>query len=107
MRHGSRIAIVMLAALMATIPAAHADQSASKIWFLSLDAPTRSDIQADLVLVGDYDALVDGNFGSQTFAALQAYQQSIDDPATGVLSPKELSALRAEANSVSSASIRS
>lgn len=94
------LAIAWVVAVAATVWPAYADQDASKIWFLSLSSAMRSELQADLVLVGDYDALVDGNFGASTFSGLQAYQRSIDDPATGVLSPKELAALQAEAASV-------
>lgn len=58
-------------------------------------------VQADLILAGFYNALVDGEFGPSTLTALQDYQRSIGDPVTGVMSARELSALKAEGTAIS------
>jgi predicted aspartyl protease/peptidoglycan hydrolase-like protein with peptidoglycan-binding domain len=78
-----------------------ADFASSKAWFSSFDEQTRTTIQADLILVGAYDALADGRFGLSTFQALKAYQSARGKTASGVLGSVEFGALQSEANVIS------
>jgi len=69
---------------------ARADFDSSKAWFSSLDQQTRTQIQAELILLGDYDALADGRFGLSTFNSLQSYQSSKGQTPNGVLGSADL-----------------
>lgn len=71
---------------------------ASARWFNSLPDDTRYRVQADLVMTGDYDALVDGKFGPSTYAALKKFQGRHGDYPNGDLSPGSLQRLDEEAN---------
>jgi serine protease Do len=80
--------------------AARADFAASNVWFTSLDSQTRLVLQADLVLVGSYDGLIDGSFGTGTFAAVTEYQGQKSAPTDGVLSRQQMDGLRVEAQAI-------
>jgi len=80
--------------------AASAGVAGSQSWFAGLSKDDRIIVQVDLVLVGTYDALVDGVFGPSTFKALVAYQRSKGQQPTGVLSPSDLAGLKAEGGKV-------
>lgn len=78
---------------------AHADFAQSKAWFESLPAEERASTQADLILLGHYEYLVDGQFGTGTYDALLAFQRSQGHDTTGALSEGDrlrLSALAAQ-----------
>ena len=92
---------VLLGAMTAIASPVRADFDSSKVWFLSLDVAVRSNIQRELVLVGDYNALIDGGFGPSTFAALEAFQKSNGDAPTGALDAVELGALGTASTAIS------
>lgn len=70
---------------------------ASKRWWDALDVEARYEFQANLILTGHYDALVDGEFGPATFKALVEYQRSTGyKTLNGILSGTAQSELRAE-----------
>jgi peptidoglycan hydrolase-like protein with peptidoglycan-binding domain len=78
---------VSVSFLLAT--AAYADYDQSKVWFEALSPDERSEIQANLTLLGHYNYLVDGQFGNGTYQALTAFQTSQGRAATGVLLPRD------------------
>jgi len=80
--------------------AAKADVADSQSWFSGLSQGDRVVVQVDLVLVGTYDALVDGVFGPSTFKAVIAYQRSRGHAPTGVLDPPSLAQLKAEGSAI-------
>jgi peptidoglycan hydrolase-like protein with peptidoglycan-binding domain len=86
--------------LVTTTSPTRADFESSKAWFLSLDSEVPLNIQSELVLVGDYDALLDGSFGSSTYTGLTRYQAKHFQVADGVLSPEELNGLLGDARAV-------
>lgn len=65
---------------------ARADYAASERWFNSLDEEVRAVVQANLVLLGHYDRLIDLEFGRGTFEALVTYQKKSGLRSNGVLS---------------------
>jgi len=67
-------------------------------WFNSLPDDTRFRLQADLVMTGDYDALIDGKFGPSTFAALKNFQSRNNEYPNGDLSDGAFRKLDEEAN---------
>ncbi|MHB1110927.1 MAG: peptidoglycan-binding protein, partial [Devosia sp.] len=69
-------------------PAA-ADFDQSKAWFETLSADERTETQANLILLGYYQYLVDGQFGTGTYQALVAFQKSQGRAATGALIEKD------------------
>ncbi len=71
-----------------------------RLWFEGLTESQRAATQTDLILLGHYDFLVDGQFGRGTFEAIEAFQRSQGTTATGILSASELSALAALAAEV-------
>ena len=78
-------AIVSLLLAFSSPGNAFADFEQSKTWFETLSAAERSETQADLILLGYYEYLVDGQFGTGTYQALVAFQKSLGRAATGVL----------------------
>jgi len=81
--------------LLAAFPSwAHASFDSSRAWFEALPAPERAATQANLILLGHYDFLVDGQFGRATYDAVAAFQQSQGRAGTGVLDAAELAGLR-------------
>lgn len=94
--------IGLLPVLVALISptAAKADVPESQSWFSALDQNDRVIVQADLVLLGLYDALVDGDFGPSTFKALMAYQRSKGEAPTGALNSADLEHLKADGSVV-------
>ena len=71
------------------LSSARADYDQSKAWFETLTADERSATQANLILLGHYEYLVDGQFGRGTYQALVAFQASLGRAATGALIPKD------------------
>lgn len=69
-------------------PAA-ADFDQSKAWFETLSTDERTETQANLILLGYYEYLVDGQFGTGTYQALVAFQKSQGRAATGALIEKD------------------
>lgn len=65
----------------------------SKEWFERLPDGQRSAVQANLVLLGHYSFLVDGQFGRATFDAIADFQKSEGRAASGVLDAGELKIL--------------
>lgn len=87
--------LVVLSLLLALSPvAAQASFDTSKQWFDRLAVEERSDVQADLILLGHYGFLVDGQFGRATFDAIADFQQSQGRAGSGVLSAAEKVVLR-------------
>jgi peptidoglycan hydrolase-like protein with peptidoglycan-binding domain/ATP-dependent protease ClpP protease subunit len=87
MRHLTAAFLVFLS-LFATAPA-YADFDQSKSWFDALPQEERSEMQANLTLLGHYTFLVDGQFGNGTYQALTAFQRTQGRAATGVLIPRD------------------
>jgi peptidoglycan hydrolase-like protein with peptidoglycan-binding domain len=79
---------------------AHADFDGSRAWFEARSETERTRIQTDLILLGHYTYLVDGQFGRGTFEALTAFQKGEKLGASGVLSDAVLSRLRLKAQEV-------
>lgn len=86
------VCAALLCLVLASSPA-KAGSADSELWFLSLSKEARFSLQADLILLGQYGSLVDGEFGPGTMSALVKFQRSIGEPASGVLSDEELSRL--------------
>ncbi|RYZ66474.1 MAG: peptidoglycan-binding protein, partial [Proteobacteria bacterium] len=86
--------LIVLSLLFALVPvAAEASFDTSKQWFERLPDGRRSDIQTDLILLGHYDFLIDGQFGRATFDAIADFQKSQGRAASGVLAPADLETL--------------
>ena len=89
---------------------ARADYDSSQTWFQALTPEERADAQSDLILLGDYPYLVDGQFGTGTYDALTDFQRGQGSPETGVLSAADQQGARRAApprSRPSSASSRS
>ncbi len=87
--------LVVLSLLFALSPvAAVASFDTSKVWFDRLGAEERSAVQADLILLGHYGFLVDGQFGRATFDAIADFQKAQGGAGSGVLTAAEQVALR-------------
>jgi hypothetical protein len=87
--------LIVLSFLFALAPvAAFASFDTSKQWFERLPDGERSDIQTDLILLGHYDFLIDGQFGRATFDAIADFQKSQGRAASGVLTVTELKTMR-------------
>src|ERR1700712_4202546 len=86
---------------MAVCSPVRAGMEESRAWFTTLSLTERSAIQSDLILLGKYDAFVDGVFGIGTFAGLLAFQKDIGtmDP-SGVLAATDLTTLDEHANAI-------
>jgi hypothetical protein len=95
-----RILPVLILLLSFTPLAAQASFDTSKTWFERLSQAERSDIQADLILLGHYHLLVDGRFGRATFDAIEAFQKSQGATASGILGAEELATLRRSADKI-------
>jgi hypothetical protein len=65
---------------------AWADFDRSRVWFDALPEDTRYQLQADLILLGYYNAFTDGEFGPGTYKGLTAYQTREGVSASGILS---------------------
>jgi hypothetical protein len=78
---------VVLGLLWAS-PAA-ADKDESQAWFESLEEKDRSGVQYDLVLLGHFKFIIDGQFGENTYQAIIDYQRSQGLAETGVLTPDD------------------
>jgi len=86
--------LIILSLLFALAPvAAEASFDTSKNWYERLPGGERSDIQTNLVLLGHYDFLIDGQFGRATFDAIADFQKSQGRAGSGVLNPGELETL--------------
>src|SRR5690606_32665639 len=57
-------------------------------------------LQADLILLGHYNAFADGEFGPSTYKALTAYQKKLGHSLTGVLSTGLLERLHESAQDI-------
>lgn len=92
MRRGLRLLLWLALAL---VPAglARADYGQSRDWFDSLAADERAEIQSNLILLGHYTFLVDGQFGTGTFDAVVAFEKTRSTSPDGVLSSGDLQAL--------------
>jgi peptidoglycan hydrolase-like protein with peptidoglycan-binding domain len=86
------IVLVCLIALAPTLAIASFDTS--RQWFERLPDGERSDIQTNLILLGHYGFLIDGQFGRATFDAIADFQKSQGRAASGVLNTTEMSTLR-------------
>lgn len=86
-----RVAVVFVSLLLTLFSSglALADFDQSKAWFEALPADERAETQANLILLGYYEYLVDGQFGTGTYQALVAFQKSLGRAATGALVEKD------------------
>ncbi|WP_055048759.1 peptidoglycan-binding protein [Devosia sp. A16] len=101
MRNAFRLLLWLLLLWMPAL-AAHASFDDSKLWFERLSDDERSATQTDLILLGHYQYLVDGQFGRGTFDAIAAFQKSQGRAPTGVLTDFERRSLRDLARQVDS-----
>lgn len=93
--------LIVLSLLFALAPAAaEASFDTSRQWFENLSDSQRSDIQTDLILLGHYDFLIDGQFGRATFDAIGDFQKSQSRAASGVLGPADLTTLHELADGI-------
>lgn len=88
MRSAVTFVFGLILGLLAFTPA-FADFDQSKAWFETLSADERTETQANLILLGYYEYLVDGQFGTGTYQALVAFQKSQGRAATGALIEKD------------------
>ena len=68
-----------------------------KAAFLAMSEADRKAVQDALVWLGLYNGLVDGAFGKRTLDSILAYQASVKAPADGVVSARQLAALKTAA----------
>lgn len=101
MRQLSRL-LFWLLVVVATVTPVRASFDGSKAWFETLSSEERSATQTDLILLGHYEFLVDGQFGRGTFEALADFQKSQGRAGTGILTELERRALRDLAGKVGS-----
>jgi S1-C subfamily serine protease len=66
----------------------------SELWFNSLTADQRTDVQDMLIWTGDYNHLVDGVFGSSTYKAIAGFEKRYGTRQDGSLNSGELAELR-------------
>ena len=98
-----------IAAQNSTPPAAPAAGAADQVFqaqkqaFDALSEADRRSIQDALVWTGDYNGVLDGNFGKRTRDSILSYQANIKAPTTGVLDPSALAALLAIAEKAKTA----
>jgi len=92
-------ALITTAAIALSEPA-QADYSQSQAWFATLAPIDRVVVQADLVLLGKYEGLVDGSFGPDTYNALVAFETGQGGVGDGVPSSAELDSLTKGAKTV-------
>ena len=111
--------LVALAATMASAPAPGLAQSSSnapasatkaaastdvqKAAFLAMPEADRKAAQDALLWLGLYNGVVDGGFGKRTLDAILVFQASQKAQADGVISPNQLAALKAAAQSARAA----
>lgn len=81
-------------------PTAHADFAGSERWFNGMADDDRSLLQSRLMLLGHYNALADSTFGNFTYRALQAFQSSLGETTTGVLTQRQQGLLEDAASSL-------
>ena len=72
----------------AIAPAADPAFAAAQQWFDALPAADRHAVQDALVWTGDYQSVVNGNFGKRTMDAIDAYARRLKLPADGTLDNK-------------------
>lgn len=101
MRNAFRLLFWLLLLWMPAV-AAQASFADSRSWFERLSDDERSSTQTDLILLGHYRYLVDGQFGRGTFDAIAAFQKSQGRATTGVLTDFERRSLRDKAQQVDS-----
>jgi peptidoglycan hydrolase-like protein with peptidoglycan-binding domain len=65
--------------------------------YAAIPAADRMAIQADLIWTGDYNGIVDGEFGERAVGAVKAFQKRSGGKETGILNPPERAALAAAA----------
>ncbi|WP_421760169.1 peptidoglycan-binding protein [Devosia sp.] len=92
MRTALRLTIWLLLACFQAQPVLAAFDD-SQAWFDDLSIDDREATQADLLLLGHCDFLVDGQFGRGTFDAITSFQRSQGRPDTGVLTAPERASL--------------
>lgn len=90
--------LVWLLLFLAPAGLAQASYDESRSWFQHLTDTERSSTQTDLLLLGYYQFLVDGEFGRGTYDAVSAFQKAQGKPETGVLTAFERRALRQKAS---------
>ena len=65
--------------------------------YAALPLAARVSIQADLIMTGDYEGALTGEFNNDAIAAVKAFQKRKGNAETGVLNPKERADLTAAA----------
>lgn len=77
-------------------PAAEGDAAAR--WWSTLARDDRFVIQTQLIILGHYDSLVDGEFGPATLSALKSFQRKVGVSPTGTLNGPSLKRLSNDAS---------
>lgn len=87
-----RAMLVLMAGLLLPLPAL-AGLPESRVWFEGMTQADREGVQYDLVLLGHFGYVIDGQFGENTYQAIIAYEQSAGLAPDGVLDEAERRAL--------------
>lgn len=94
------LAVAIMTVLAWWSTPAYADYNASRLWFYSMNAEDRGLLQSKLILVGQYNAIADSEFGPATYRALTGFQSVRGDAQTGFLSSSALIDLHERASSI-------
>ena len=87
----------ILSIIILSFPA-YAAYAESRTWFNSLTDSQKSQLQANLILMGFYNGLIDGDFGQGTYSALTKFETKEGLYVDGVLSEDDLETLAIQAN---------
>ena len=100
MRFVRWLCVLLGMAVVVAPGSAIAGYAESRAWFEALAPLDRDIVQTNLVLIGKYDGLIDGNFGQGTYAALLAFQAANAGDGSGVPSKAELDKLASAARAI-------
>lgn len=90
----------LLSVLILFASCSSADFDSSRVWFSELPESDRGRLQLSLVFNGHYNAFIDGEFGRGTFNAITAFQKSLGQTESGVLSSGQITRLEETAGEV-------
>ncbi|MGL4636392.1 MAG: peptidoglycan-binding protein [Beijerinckiaceae bacterium] len=88
---------VTVAEAQQPVPTSDPRLMAAQRSFEALPEPERKAIQQDLTFATTFSGAASGNFGSLTFAAIQAFEKNRNLAVDGILTPQERQALAAQA----------
>ncbi|MBJ7577901.1 trypsin-like peptidase domain-containing protein [Devosia sp. MC532] len=94
-----RVTLIAIASVF-TATAALADFGLSQRWFNQHTSEDRRLLQSNLMLIGHYSGLADGEFGRFTYQALSNFQRSLGETSSGVLSTTQQDRLLEDAAAI-------